>query len=697
MWRLKSYGKLLTITLSITLLMAFETRANSADKSIDPALQPESVYWYENGIKKHAWMAMDEIAGLRMAGAAIQVKAAELLQQVNPRARITEESDFIVSFKLPAPLSKGDLRRRLASLRRLAAFRQACPVLYTSKDRAPASRLVLTAQIIVQFPPVYTHDQIAALEKEYGLERLKTFDFVPNTYLYQGSDPLTSIDVANRLSESGRVRFAYPNWFRTRLKRATLNDPLFANQWHLNNTGQGGGTPGDDVNIMTVWDTYQGSAAEVIAIVDDGLEIGHEDLAANVLAGQSWDYVGGDSNPTGGEHGTSCGGVAAARGWNNIGVSGAAPYAGLVGFRLLGAGTDTNEANALTRSNGLIDIYSNSWGPADDGRRLEGPGPLTESALQSGVANGRGGLGSIYVWAGGNGGNNDNANYDGYANSRYTIAVAASTNSGVRSAYSEKGANILVNAPSNGGSLGITTVDRTGSDGYDAGNYTGTFGGTSSATPLVAGIIALMLEANADLSWRDIQHILIETAEKNDPADSDWTTNAAGYHINHKYGFGRIDALAAVSAAFNWASAGTEVTLQGSSSPNLPIPDNNPTGVQDTITIAGNIDIEFVEIYFTAANHTYWGDLEITLTSPSGTQSILSENHFSGSTSTYNNWRFGSVRQFGESSVGTWTLTVKDLYSADTGSFQSWTIKIYGTAAAATGANLNPAYLILFE
>ncbi len=696
MRRLNSYWKLLTIILILTPLTAFEGWSNSGDKPIDPAFHPQSVYWYEKGIKKRAWMAMDEIAGLRLAGAAALLKEAELLQLVHPRARISEKTDFIVSFKLPAPLSKGDLRRRLSSIRNLSNFRQACPVLYTSKDRDPGSRLVLTAQLIVQYPRAYTQALIAALEEEYGLERLKTFGFAPNTYLYQGSDPLKSIDVANQLSESGRVKFAYPNWLRTRLTRATPNDPLFPNQWHLKNTGQGSGTSGEDVNITTVWDTYTGSTGEVIAIVDDGLEIGHEDLAANILANQSWDYVGGDGNPTGGSHGTACAGVAAARGWNNIGVSGAAPYARLVGFRLLGAGTDDNEADALTRSNGIVDIYSNSWGPVDDGRRLEGPGPLTESALQSGIANGRGGLGSIFVWAGGNGSDSDNANYDGYANSRYTIAVAASTNNGVRSSYSEKGANIMVNSPSNGGSLGITTVDRTGAGGYDTSNYTGTFGGTSSATPLVSGIIALMLEANANLSWRDIQHILIETAEKNDPTDADWTTNAAGYPINHKYGFGRIDALAAVTAAFHWASAGSEVMTQGSSSPNLPIPDNNTTGVQDTITIAGNIDIEFVEIYFTAANHTYWGDLEITLTSPSGTQSVLSENHFSGRTSSYDNWRFGSVREFGESSVGTWTLTVKDLYAADTGTFQSWNIKIYGTAAA-TGANLNPTYLILLE
>jgi kexin len=141
-----------------------------------------------------------------------------------------------------------------------------------------------------------------------------------------------------------------------------------------------------------------------------------------------------------------------------------------------------DRAKALVNNSQVVDIYSNSWGPSGYAH-LEGPIALEKAAITNGTANGRGGKGNIYVWAGGNGNEKekegdlikDNSNYDGYANSRYVMAIAASNNYGKHSSSSEKGANILVNAPSNGGSLEITTNDRTGSDGYDSGDYTSTF------------------------------------------------------------------------------------------------------------------------------------------------------------------------------------------------------------------------------
>lgn len=370
--------------------------------------------------------------------------------------------------------------------------------------------------------------------------------------------------------------------------------------------------------------------------------------------------------------------MAAARGFNEIGICGTAPYAGLVGHRFLDDFSDPTDSLALTRNYDLVDIYSNSWGPYDD-VRLMGPGELVQNALESGVTNGRGGLGNIYVWAGGNGGEvDDNSNYDGYANSRYTIAVAASTENGDWPSYSEKGANILVNAPC-GDSKGITTTDLTGSRGASLENYRTDFGGTSAAAPQVAGIVALMLQANPNLTWRDVQRVLIETAEKNDSNDGDWTTNGAGYHMNHKYGFGRVDAQAAVNAAVSGTSLGPERWIRGSVSPNLPIPDNNSTGVTSTINIPHDIKVEFVEVYFTAADHDYWDDLEVTLFSPDGTESVLAETHSGPNDCWYDNWRFGSVRHFGESSRGKWSLRVRDLVGGDTGTFQFWSLRIWGS------------------
>jgi subtilisin family serine protease len=149
-----------------------------------------------------------------------------------------------------------------------------------------------------------------------------------------------------------------------------------------------------------------------------------------------------------------------------------------------------------------------------------------KAALQNGATVGRGGLGSIWLWAAGNGGSvSDNSNYDGYANSIYTLAIAALNDSGARSAYSEPGANVLVCAPSNdtaAGHRGITTTTTNS-------GYTHTFGGTSSATPLAAGVVALLLESRPQLGWRDVKEILIRSATKISPTHVDWMTNGAGF------------------------------------------------------------------------------------------------------------------------------------------------------------------------
>ena len=242
-----------------------------------------------------------------------------------------------------------------------------------------------------------------------------------------------ALKISNELQKSGSVNYAYPNWMRVRTKRSIPDDTLFANQWHLLNTGQGGGQSGEDVNIVSVWDTYRGSANEIIALVDDGLEINHPDLRDNVRTDLCWDFVNNNSDTTDGEHGTSCAGVAAGRGFNSLGICGAAPNARLVGHRITFDTflPDTVWASALSRNNDVIDIYSNSWGPGDGGYYLDGLSPLIRDALANTISTGRAGRGNIYLWAGGNGGDIDNSNYDGFSNSRYAIAVAASTNNGM--------------------------------------------------------------------------------------------------------------------------------------------------------------------------------------------------------------------------------------------------------------------------
>lgn len=498
-------------------------------------------------------------------------------------------------------------------------------------------------------------------------------------------------------------------------------DPLFKDQWHLKNTGQLGANGvaakvGEDINVEPVWNscglaaTCRGEGIR-IAVVDDGMEILHEDLVANVVAGLSFNYLtsGNDPTPPGGSgkaHGTSVSGIIAARDLNNRGVRGVAPRAGLAGFNLLQNPSSSNEADAMTRGSPDVHISSNSWGPQDGIGLLADGSFVWRTAIDTGLSTGRGGKGAVYVWAGGNGATGssaclrcvDNSNYDGKANYRGVIAVGAVNNQGTKSSYSERGANLLVSAP--GGEFcdthTISTTDRSGEDGVNATgsagvtdytdtNYSKCMNGTSAATPVVSGVVALLLQANSTLGYRDVRSVLANSARKNDPSNADWTVNGAGLNINHNYGFGVVNADAAVRLAKTWTNLGVEETHVSSLiTVNTAIPDNNTTGVSSITTIAGSTisKVETIEITFSSTNHAYSGDLEITLTNvTTGTISRLSERHFcvGSSCSTLDGWVFSSVRHLGEAADGDWMLTVKDLAALDTGTFQSWRINFYGS------------------
>jgi len=591
------------------------------------------------------------------------------------------------------------LEVRARELRDAVAGAQVRAVLYppTAVERKPEQAIQLTNRLAVRLREGADVKQVATA---LGLRAIEKVSYSPNTYILeaQGDGLFEALDAANTIHSWGIAEFATPLVLKKQAKKLIPNDPLFSRQWHLRNTGSNPGvsglTAGNDVNVVGVWDTYQGSGIN-LAIVDDGLEVGHPDLSANARTDIDIDINYGDNDPSpdlpGDDHGTACAGVAGARGNNSVGVSGAAPQVGLVGVRLISAAaTDAQEAQGLTHqltaSNPAdrVSIYSNSWGPSANGATLEGPGSLARAALQNGVTNGRGGLGALYTWAGGNGGSSDNVNYDGYANSRYTIAVGASGGSGEQSSYSESGACLIVNAPSSYSGGGITTVDRSGSAGYEdpPGDYTYTFGGTSSATPLAAGCIALILQANPNLGWRDVVDILIRTATKNQPSDSGWVTNGAGLSFNHKFGFGRVNAGAAVTAALSrttmFPPEATPLTGGETLTTPITIPDNNATGITRTTTISGpaNFKVEAVELMVNIT-HTWRGDLEFFLTAPSGMVSqIARRNGDSGDD--FNNWTFTSFAHWGENPNGTWSFKVADRALSDIGTLSSWTLTIYG-------------------
>lgn len=513
-------------------------------------------------------------------------------------------------------------------------------------------------------------------------------------------------------------------------------DPHLRQQWHLANDGTVTGRPGEDLRAIAAWNTTKGEGVRV-AVIDDAIEITHEDIAPNVVAGASFNYRQarrGNSWPLpcndDDGHGTSVAGLIAARDGNGLGVAGVAPRASLVGYNALATSLDVDVSEALNRDLELNSVFNNSWGSPDDGF-LHPAEPSFIAAIEHGIRHGRAGKGAIYVFPSGNGGcyNPDlqstpavepcvreNSNYDGYVNKLGVIAACAVDSNGRQPFYGERGANLLVCAPSSNlppdSSNGFTNADiRTTAI---RNQYRDDFTGTSASTPMVAGAVALMLSVNPELTWRDVRLILAHTARQNDfpPAgppipDPEWQS-ALGLHFSHKYGFGVVDAEAAVQAARNWTSVGGRDSLLQcgpyAQPVGLPLPDpvasgsgSTPQPVASAIAVADCpiAKIEFVEVRFTATNdaqngaHPSTGDLRIRLQSPQGLVSELSDAHVCYNSQeqpvncgSYNDYPFGSVRHLDEPVInagnGNWTLEVTDMLRGDTGRFGSWSITFYG-------------------
>ena len=512
---------------------------------------------------------------------------------------------------------------------------------------------------------------------------------------------------------------------------ATSVDPLYPNQWHLSNDGTlSTAVSGEDAKVNPVWSGGNLGQDVLVAVVDDGLEVAHEDLKDNISTTvNGYNSRNGGTDPshsfsTSG-HGTNVGGVIAARYNNGIGTRGAAPCATLTGRNILESSITTSiESTAMTQDISKIFISNNSWGATDKTGTLAASSSVWQSAIDSGLSTGRNGKGTIYTWAAGNGASNaftpstitptitgitlpatsmnqeiDNSNYDGQANYYGVMAICGVGINGVKAYYSEEGANLWVCAHTQGNSstastTAISTTDPTGSAGYNTNgsssnfsnlNYNNKFNGTSSATPLASGVIALLLQAYPNLGWRDVREIIARSARKNDSTDSDWVTNGAGLNINHKYGFGTIDANSALTFAKTWtpltgSQIVTSTVWQTNGGTAVAIPDNNTGGASQNITVtsSGISSIEWVTLEFVSA-HTFFADLTIVLTSPAGTKSILAKKHncllTSGAqgtcpmSSVSNTWKFGSARHLGEAANGTWTVQVWDTATGDTGSF----------------------------
>lgn len=580
------------------------------------------------------------------------------------------------------------LRREARRLARMTGDQFNLVLYEQGQPRSLRTRRVARRSIQVKFSEKF---EIGDLAKQAGAVAWELAEELPGFALFRYKNAGDSLEALEAVRLIDGILKAEPVLARQFFKRSLPNDTFFDSSkpnylWHLKNVGTNGGTPGIDLNVETAWERYTGYGV-AIGVVDDGLQNDHPDLDANTDTDLDRNWLDGlsiDASPRSDAdgHGTSCAGIAAGTANNSFGIAGVAYDSTLVGLRLIGDGNQTSDVDisqAITWALNEIDIKTNSWGPIDAVDELSGPGFQTKEAFERVTKFGRRGLGSILVWSSGNGGEDSDVNYDGFANSIYTIAVGSVDDRAQIPAYSEPGAAKLISAPSDGnGRQSITTTDLT-----SLASFTSNFGGTSASTPMVAGVCALMLEANPNLNWRDVQEILIASARKVVPSDPEWRTNANGYHFHHEFGAGLVDATAAVNLAETWQSLpeqeSAEVLL---SELNLQIPDADPQGIELSFPFSSSTILRAEHVTVTLdIQHPKRGDLAVTLVSPSGIQSRLARPR-TDNNEDYPDWEFMTVRNWGEESAGTWKLQINDTTSEGVGTLKKAKMKIYGSSAA---------------
>lgn len=460
--------------------------------------------------------------------------------------------------------------------------------LFPAYRKKEGGKVHVSNQIFVKIPGVPDTENAQKWCEEHGMKLIKQYKYTPEWYLVSVEE--NPIKKSADLVDSKITPQAEPDFFINLQKRAyTPNDPLFKNQWHLNNDSSNTSVSGNDhAHVAEAWEVMMafkgnlGGEGVKLAIIDDGFDLDHEDMEGQFIAG--YDFRGKDNDPSYENvgwnseyydmHGTCCAGVAAAKADNNKGLVGACPNCKLIPIRIdltssMSLSSIGKEAFEWAADAGA-DIMSNSWGPAD-GYGEQGAEdmsqPLKDTVTKL-VTEGRNGKGIIILFAAGNG--EESIETDGFASNPNVFAIGATNAGGNRAYYSDFGKSLDFMAPScdysnNGyGDLmdGIWTIDNTGKDGYNTGkaslgdskgNYTNDFGGTSSACPLAAGITGLVLSANPNLTRDEVYEIYVTTSDKVGDKTYDNTTG-----FNNYYGYGRINACKAVKKALK--KAGEDVS-----------------------------------------------------------------------------------------------------------------------------------------
>lgn len=568
------------------------------------------------------------------------------------------------------------------------------------EKRLDAARRLMTPKLLVKTAAAAGGSRYAGLAPTHPVSQEASF--LEGWVLVTYANAFAALDAADWMVGQGGWEFTpvFAREFSLRgLLKRPVNDPLYPMQWHLDD-----GAP-FNLGMKTAWDRVTGKGIN-IAVVDDAFEIKHEDLANNAYPLESGfhrnfkeDGEPNDPSPMNAaeNHGTYCGGLAVAAGFNSVGLTGVAPEARAMGLRLIGGATaEDASARALAwQPEGVIThVSSNSWGPDDDGKSDGRVGALTLSGLERGATRNRDGLGTVYAISCGNGrGKDDDSSYDGFSSSRFAIAVAAAGNDGKQSSYSETGMAVAITAL--GGEFQPPNVmwstNVSGSEAYQAKNesfpgskapmnYTDAANGTSSAAPQVAGAAALLLEANRNLSYRDVKEILMLSASRAGLRGGDeFKTNAGGFTFSHSFGAGLLNVSAAVELAANWRPLRALSSVESMENGGKIDDDGTPTTVTLADFAAAKLRVEHVELTVNV-EHKRRGDLGFIIRSPSGFLAAA-EARPNDDNANFVEYQFTTPRFWGESSAGAWKVLVVDTEeNGVSGTLRNVKLKLYGTA-----------------
>lgn len=597
---------------------------------------------------------------------------------------------------------------------------------YQVKDN-PETIIYLTNQITIQFYSHVSQAQITTIINDFQLELIKPLTGINNTFIYQLSKQSSQnpIKIANFLMSLSEVITAEANVISGRESLSYPQDSFFPLQWYLQHRGGKELAVNSHIKIEGAWALTKGDRSVIIAIADDGFDLQHPDFQGAGKIVHPKDFADQDFWPLPDQHqeshGTACAGIVLAE-ENGRGIMGVAPRCAFMPLRTNGYLDDQSIEDlfnyALEKG---ASVLSCSWGVA----AAKFPLSLRQNlALHRLATQGRGGKGCVVVFAAGNANRPINGTIyergwegnllkgriqwlNGFATHPDAIAVSACTSLNKKAAYSNWGEEISVCAPSNNGKpmmwfeqtgliptapeitanlrgLGVFTTDQLGKLGYDPGNFTHDFGGTSGACAIVAGLAGLILTINPDLTAQEVKEILQESADKIIDLDPDPQLGMRmGTYNNHGhslwFGYGKVNAQKAVEIAQQRLKKELITRLiTNKNETKLSIPDDEPTGILSQILITENGTIKDVKIRV-KIDHEFLGDLEISLRSPQD-QIVLLQNRSLGTKTSldqeYNLANTPSLKQLLKQPIeGIWYLWIVDYAKEDRGILKYWELE----------------------